>query len=224
MDSIFDVRSSKYYPQSSIIYRPDMSTSKKVIAVDADEVLAEFMEHFLMFHNLRYETQFTKSEITSFRFEEVFKIEERDVLSRIGEFYEDKVIHEIKPVKGALAGINELLDRGYNLEIITARPPYYKKITIDWVEKHFPKKFKQIHFAFNPFNKNSERLTKAQICKQIGAKVLIDDNLVNALDCAENGITVYLMDAPWNKTEDLPGNVVRVGSWKEIVERLEVKG
>ena len=197
-----------------------MNSSKKVVAVDADEVLAEFMEHFLMFHNARYETRFTKSEITSFRFEEVFKIEERDVLRRIGEFYEDQVIHNIRPVEGAEEGINSLIDKGYQLEIITARPPYYRQITVDWVEKHFPGKFEQIHFAFNPFNINSERLTKAEICKQIGAEVLIDDNLVNALDCADRGITVYLMDAPWNQVEELPKKVIRVKSWEEILERL----
>ena len=197
-----------------------MNSSKKIIGVDADEILAEFMEHFLMFHNLKYQTNFSKNEISSFRFEEVFKIEEKAVLRRIGEFYEAEAVSEIKPVKGAIEGINKLLEKGYELEIITARPPYYREITVEWVEKHFPEKFKQIHFAFNPFNKNSERLTKAQICKQIGAEVLIDDNLVNALDCAENGIMVYLMNAPWNQTQDLPKNVVRVESWEEIVKKL----
>lgn len=193
---------------------------RKVIAVDADEVLAEFMEYFLMFHNKKYQTKFLKTDVTSFRFEEVFNIEETEVLHRIGEFYEDVLIREMKPVAGAIEGVQSLLDKNYELQIVTARPPYYKEKTVEWVERHFPDKFKQIHFAFNPFNKNSERLTKAQICKQIGAGVLIDDNLVNAVDCAENGITVYLMDAPWNQVEDLPGNIIRVESWEEIVERF----
>lgn len=193
---------------------------KKVIAVDADEILAAFLEHFLIYHNSRYETNLSKADVFSFKLEELFGIPEDEVLSRMNSYYEEGEVLKIEVVPGAIEGVNNLLKKGYELQIITARPPFYKEVTVEWVGKHFPDKFKQIHFAFNPFNKNSEKLTKAQICKQIGAKVLIDDNLVNALDCAKNGILVYLMDAPWNQVEDLPSNIVRVKSWSEIVSLL----
>lgn len=192
----------------------------EVIAVDADEILAAFLEHFLIYHNLKYKTSLKKEDVLSFKLEELFNIEEADVLIRMNEYYESGEVLRIGVVEGAAEGVENLLRKGYELQIITARPPFYREATVEWVGKHFPDKFKQIHFAFNPFNKNSEKLTKAEICHQIGAKVLIDDNLINALDCAENGITVYLMDATWNQTEDLPENVIRVKSWKEIVERL----
>lgn len=193
---------------------------KEVIAVDADEILAAFLEHFLIFHNSRYKTNLVKEDVLTFKLEDLFGIQEKEVLRRMDEYYEEEHVFGIETVPGSIEGVSTLLERGYELQIITARPPIYKQITVEWVEKHFPKKFNQIHFAFNPFNKNSERLTKAQICKQIGAKVLIDDNLVNALDCAANGITVYLMDAPWNKHTDLPENIIRVKSWDEITSLL----
>jgi len=196
------------------------SSIKKVIAVDADEILAAFLDHFLFFHNTRYKTNLGKNDIFSFRMEELFGINEEEVLRRIDEYYAARLILDIVPVEGAIEGVNALLDKGYELQIVTARPPSYKHLTVEWVERHFPKKFNQIHFAFNPFNKNSERLTKAQVCKQIGAEVLIDDSIVNARDCAENGITVYLMHTNWNKDEHLPANIIRVESWMEILEHL----
>lgn len=197
-----------------------MRKTSEVIAVDADEILAAFLEHFINYHNLKYKTSLKKDDVKSFKLEELFGIKEDDVLSRMNEYYESGEVLKIELVEGSIEGIESLLKKGYELQIITARPPHYKKDTIEWVRKYFPDKFKEIHFAFNPFNKHSEKSTKAEICKQIGAKVLIDDNLVNALDCAGNGITVYLMDAPWNQTEDLPVKVVRVKSWKEITEQL----
>jgi uncharacterized HAD superfamily protein len=194
--------------------------TKPIIAVDADEILAAFIEHFLIYHNEKYQTDVSKDKVFTFKLETLFNIDETLVLSRMNEYYDNREVLKIEPVEGSIEGINQLLKKGYELQIVTARPPFYKELTVEWVEKHFPDKFQQIHFAFNPYNRNSEKMTKAQICKQIGAKVLLDDNLVNALDCASNGITVYLMDAPWNQTDDLPENIIRVKSWKEIVEKL----
>lgn len=191
-----------------------------MIAVDADEILAGFIDHFLVHYNSKYQTSVSKDKIYSFKLDPIFNTTEDIFLKRMDEFYESGEVLRIKPVKGALQGVDQLLKKEYFLEIITARPALYAEATKEWVNKHFPKRFKQIHFAFNPHNKNSENITKAQVCKKIGAKVLIDDNIDNALDCAKNGITVYLMDAPWNQAEDLPKNVIRVKSWKEIIKLL----
>ncbi len=197
-----------------------MKNPPKVIAVDADEILAAFIDHFLIYHNEKYQTKVEKEKIYSFKLDPIFKLTEVEFLRRMDEYYESGEVLNILPVEGSIEGINNLLEKGYRLEIVTARPPFFKELTIEWVSKHFPKKFEQIHFAFNPYNSNSMKITKSQICKQIGAKVLIDDNIVNAQDCAENGITVYLMDAPWNQTEDLPENIIRVKSWMEITTAL----
>eukprot|EP00951_Prasinocladus_malaysianus_P005852 scaffold41197_cov40-Prasinocladus_malaysianus.AAC.1 len=47
-------------------------------------------------------------------------------------------------------------------------------------------------------------MAKSEICKSIGAHVLIDDNPGYALECAEAGIHVLLYDwnlsYPWSKT------------------------
>jgi hypothetical protein len=35
---------------------------------------------------------------------------------------------------------------------------------------------------------------KSQVCKEIGAEILIDDALEHARDCGEKGIKVFLFD------------------------------
>jgi 5'(3')-deoxyribonucleotidase len=194
--------------------------TKKVIAVDADEVLAAFIDHFLVHYNAKYQTVVSKDKIHSFKLDPIFNTTQDVFLKRMDEYYESGEVLKIKPVKGSLKGVDQLLRKGYFLEIITARPSMYKEATINWVNQHFPKRFNQIHFSFNPYNKNSEDITKAEICKRIGAKVLIDDNIVNAFDCAKNGIKVFLMDMPWNQVEDLPEGIIRVKSWEEIIKKL----
>ena len=122
---------------------------------------------------------------------------------------------------GAKEGIDALLKKGYELHLVTSRPEVIKPQTEKWIKAHFPGKFTDLHHAFNPnIHKKDSKKKKWEICKEIGAGVLIEDFLPNAIGCSENGIKVYLMDAPWNQVEDLPENVVRVKSWKEIVEKV----
>lgn len=61
---------------------------------------------------------------------------------------------------------------------------------------------------------------KSEVCKEIGASVLIDDALKHAEEVASHGIPVLLPDKPWNRDYTPPG-VVRVQSWNDIVSWIE---
>lgn len=198
-----------------------MKPIKKVIALDADEILSAFLDRFLIFHNRKYGTGYKKEEILSFEIGQIFEVSENEVEKRMEQFYSSGDALNIEPVKGAISGVNELIRRGYAVHVITARPLMAKDLTVKWLNKHFPDKFKGIHFGFNPYLKISTQPTKARICHQIGASVLADDSLVNAASCAKEGITVLLIDAPWNQTDSLPENIIRVKSWKEILGKID---
>lgn len=69
---------------------------------------------------------------------------------------------------------------------------------------------------------------KSEICKSIGAHVLIDDNPSYAVECASAGINVLLYDwqsgYPWSK---LPQGAAHpliqvVKDWEEVEQALEV--
>jgi len=111
---------------------------------------------------------------------------------------------------------------------VTSRQHTIEPHTHKFISAHYPSTFHSINFA-NHFLTEEEatRLSsksKTQICKEIGAEILIDDSLNHAHDCAENGIRVLLFDLGhkygWNKSKSLPKNVNRVKNWKEIVELL----
>lgn len=195
--------------------------SKKIIAVDIDEVLADFIAYFVEYHNLTYQTSYTKDKIFSFHLHEVFEVSKDEITERMIKFSEERHNAKITLVPGAKEGIDELLKKGYELHLVTSRPEAIKPQTEEWIKKHFPGKFTDLHHAFNPnIHPKGSKMKKWEICKEISAGLLIEDFLPNALGCAENGIKVLLMDAPWNQVEDLPEGVVRVKSWKEIISRL----
>jgi uncharacterized HAD superfamily protein len=198
-----------------------MNKRKPVIAVDIDEVLADFIAYFVNYHNLTYRTRMTRDKVFSFSLHEVFEVTKEDITEKMIRFSSEGHDTKITLVPGAQEGIDALLKKGYELHLVTSRPEAIQKQTEGWIANHFPGKFTNLHHAFNPnIHKDGSKKKKWEICKEIGAGILIEDFLPNALGCVENGIKVLLMDTPWNQTDHLPENIIRVKSWEEITKKL----
>jgi uncharacterized HAD superfamily protein len=192
----------------------------KRIGVDLDEVLADFLATFIKFHNQKFGTKLIKEQFSSFHLHEIIGEKVEVMNLRIEEFYDSLTFEELKPVEGAIDAI-EYLSQKYELIIITSRPKNVSEHTIKWLKRHFPEKFKNVHFAYNPYISESEQKTKSDIASENEIDLFIEDNIDLATGVAGNGITVYLIDAPWNQSGTLHENITRVYSWKEILERIE---
>ncbi|RRT42807.1 hypothetical protein B296_00023507 [Ensete ventricosum] len=100
-----------------------------------------------------------------------------------------------------------------------------KDHTLEWIEKHYPGLFKEIHFG-NHFALDGVSRPKSEICRSLGAHVLIDDNPKYALECAEVGIRVLLFDYhnsyPWCKAGSATSHpmVTKVHNWQEVEQHL----
>ncbi|TQD76202.1 hypothetical protein C1H46_038229 [Malus baccata] len=100
-----------------------------------------------------------------------------------------------------------------------------KDHTLQWIEQHFSGLFQEIHFG-NHWALHGESRPKSEICRSLGAKVLIDDNPRYALECAEVGIRVLLFDYensyPWCKTESIDQHplVTKVHNWEAVEKQL----
>ncbi len=195
-----------------------MTGTKRVIAIDIDEVTADFISYFIYFHNLMYKTKMTKNEVLNYSLYKAFETDKDEMSIRFAEFSALHLLERIAPVEGAVEGIKALIKKGYQPKLVTARPKVIEKETKNWLKIHFRGIDLPLYFSRD---KNDHSIKKSIICADIGAKILIDDHLDNAYDCASEGITVFLMDAPWNKTEDLPANVIRVKSWLEILKKIK---
>lgn len=193
----------------------------KPIAIDIDEVTADFISYFIYFHNLMYKTQMSRDKMEDYYLHEAFDVEKEEMWIRFAEFRAFHLLERVVPVKGAIEGIKRLIKMGYKPHFVTARPQEIEKETKAWFKIHFKEKNFPIYFTHSSSGIRPQKKKKSQICKEIGAKILIDDHLSNALDCAENGILVYMLDTPWNKRDSLPSNIIRVKSWKEILKKIK---
>lgn len=185
-----------------------------IIAVDVDEVIAQFLDAWLAFYNSRNNTAWQADQFHSYNFWEVVGGDKESMVELTHEFFKSPEFQNIRPVEDAVEGISALA-RVHELVIITARPQEISEMTLSWLDTYFPRAFKRVHLT-NQFSKLGYWRSKAAVCVEEHASVLIEDNAEYALECARSGVRVLLVDKPWNKdvSHDL---IVRVHSWKDIL-------
>lgn len=209
--------------------------TKPVIAVDLDEVLGEFVKQLIVFYNDNYlvdEPSRSKSpplelkHFTSYEFHEVWGGSRDEANQKMFAFFDSPLFINLPVVEGSKECLESLLDR-FDFYIVTARSHIIESATLNWLDKHFKGVFKGVLFGnhyTHHLNANQTHRTKAEMCKSINARILIDDSASHARNCAPVCDYVLLFDLNqqynWNKGkvehENMPNNVVRMHDWNQI--------
>tara|TARA_Y100000034_G_C6878007_1_gene401825 strand:+ start:439 stop:1050 length:612 start_codon:yes stop_codon:yes gene_type:complete len=187
-----------------------------LIAVDIDDVIAEFMDGFIQFHNEKYGTSLVKKDLVDYSFWRVLKEEREEGIKRIYNFIDSSNFKEILPAEGAFEVLN-LLKEENELVIITSRPKSFTKQTEEWIKNHFPGIFSKIHFSYNRDIQKKGNKTKNKICEELKVDIFIEDSLEYSEECVSEGTKVLLLNKPWNQREELPHNLIRIQDWNEVL-------
>ncbi|MEK6886570.1 MAG: hypothetical protein AABW88_01940 [Nanoarchaeota archaeon] len=195
------------------------------IAIDIDEVLSPFVPAMLKWHNQAYNRADKPTDFNSYIFEEHWGITREECIKRIKLFTSTPDFHQnIKPFEECFDVLN-YLKQEHELYVLTSRQKELTDETKRWINKHFSSTFKDIYFS-NELNPENISNTKGYLCREKGIELMIDDNYKFAIDCAERGIKVILLDRNgeygWSKGELKP-NIVRVQSWNEIYKEIKKK-
>ena len=183
-----------------------------IIAVDVDDVLADFTDQLIVFYNKTYNTSFKKKDFTSYDFWDIWGGTKEETIHTMNQFFKSKYFERISPIEGSLHAIR-LLEKKHELIIVTSRYTIVADKTISWLRKHYSDSFKEIHFSY--YDKN---ISKSELCRKLGAQVIIDDAEKNILDCAKIGMTVLVYDCPWNKHIKTNDKITRVHNWNDIIK------
>lgn len=92
-------------------------------------------------------------------------------------------------------------------------------MTTEWVSYHFPHlTLEDLHFV-NHYS--TESLPKSVVCKNLGITLLIDDHIDNARDMVDAGLSMILLEKPWNRDIIFEHpSLYRVKNWQEIIDNL----
>lgn len=201
-----------------------------IIAVDIDEVLSCFVERLVEYFNanadsfpFRSTSQVATDTFSSYRFCEVWGGTDEDSLVVVEGFFKSHFFADLPLVDGCIKGLQVLKEAGHDLHVVTSRQLFLEAQTRKWLALHFGDGFfNTIHFG-NHWGKEGKKVSKPDLCKQIGAGVIIDDSVGYCWDCADDGITALLFgDYAWNSTEGekLPTAVVRCTDWPAVCTQI----
>lgn len=181
-----------------------------IIACDLDDVLSATNQTVAEFHN---ETYGTNIDLSHFYYYYYWRNpgwgSPKETSHKVKEYYKTDRLDNALPISDALDGVRKLKEMGFKLVVITARPSHERERSLYWVDRHFPGIFETVictgqsqESTFADGHEIVTRLTKADVCKEINAKVLIDDSAENAFktSASPHAITVLLFGRyNWNR-------------------------
>lgn len=113
-----------------------------------------------------------------------------ETVAKVEKIWESDYLDKAPPVPGAYDGIVQLKNLGFRLVIVTARQPRELDRSLAWLVHEFPGLFDtvictgQSQETLADEHELVTKLSKADVCRKIGAKFLVDDSAENALKCA----------------------------------------
>ncbi|KAJ3853304.1 hypothetical protein EV368DRAFT_81697 [Lentinula lateritia] len=153
---------------------------------------------------------------------------------KVRDFYASMQLYNAAPVTGAREGVKALHDMGFKLIVVTARSSDVKEESWDWINQWFPGLFDSVICTgqFKDATKDGHeivtKLSKAQVCADLKARLLIDDSSENALQVSTSSSaatppTPVLLFGhyEWNKRLSLHSDAVDAMAFDT---RLKIEG
>ena len=200
------------------------------IYVDLDDVLSETARAFTGLLEQEFKKRVDFEEIFSFDLAQSFglSVEELERFMRLVHLPE--FLSALEPVDGAVDGLNELASLGYEIAVVTGRPPLTAEVSQAWLERHgvpydrltFVDKYGRGGFgAADNSAITLDELTQSSFCFAVE-----DSSDMAAFLTAKMKVPVALLERPWNREAQFSDPqslalIKRYAHWPAIVERFD---
>lgn len=204
-----------------------MSAPLTRIALDIDDVTAEFTDAVRLWVN-----NSTGAELQPYHYQTKhdFWVHFKSVWAENGltdlvdytKFNEELAVDQshVRVAPGAKEAI-AALKKKYDIVFITSRQPSQFDATRNWLDKHIDPTI-PLYLANNPTVQSNPQ-SKGELCVELDAQLLIDDNAENCLDALDNGADAILFgDYGWNA--HAPDSIHRCCNWHEVLEYIDGRG
>lgn len=194
--------------------------ARQLIAVDIDDTLADSTELIRLRVNERYNVDISKEAYRS-------KGEYWGYYTRVWAEHglhtltiqdlDDSMLDEMTRLPllpSALYAIKEI-SKQYDVVIITARSQEREAVTRRWIKSTFEGMDIDVHFS--SAHRDETAMTKGQICKQLGAKYLIDDNVGHCQSALDEGVSAVLFGEYGWQTGSTTGMVI-CKDWPAVLD------
>jgi uncharacterized HAD superfamily protein len=202
-----------------------MTTGQPRIYVDFDDVLCETASALAGLLERRFGRKIRVDDISSFNLGESFSLTPEELDHFFELAHQPEELLQYQPMPGVRAALQNWLDAGYAVDIVTGRPPSSDGTSREWLRQHdiphsglvFVDKYGRYGAAKDVIGVSLAEFRQLRYC------LAIDDSPTMVRFLAEEmRLPVVIMDRPWNRAVAVdPGLLVcRCADWREIASRF----
>jgi uncharacterized HAD superfamily protein len=199
------------------------------IYVDIDDVLGQTARMFARVFEQEYGRKVDLEEIESFDLGVSLGLSPESLDEFMKSVHRPEVLAEIEPMEGAVEALAAWVDRGYEVAVVTGRPPGTEAVSRQWLAEQgvphhsltFLDKYSWSEDLFAGSEAISiEELSRRSFCLIVEDSAEVARRLAGVLDAP-----VALLDRPWNRSsprpeDELKGRIFRCRDWQDIGERF----
>ena len=195
------------------------------IYVDFDDCLCETARGFVDIAARLFGKNVPYEQVKFFNLQQSFGLTDEEYEQLMLEGHRPEILLGYEETPGASTVINELLDKGHEVMIITGRPASAYEPSRQWLDQHGLERVKLFclnKYGRDSFIKNSEFNMELEDYYKIKFDYAIEDSPM-AFKFFDHlpELKVLVFDRPWNHEHELPGdNFTRCINWKVISEKI----
>jgi len=175
---------------------------KLKLAVDIDDVVAEFVPYFIERFNAKMRTNYNINDIKSYDLGYWINVPQEEIFKMTQQMQVNREYEKLKPVEGVLEHLAKLNSDGHTIDFITARTNATS--TLRWLKEH--------QIGFNELFMGADKITLLKILRP---DVYIEDNSQYLLKQTGAGLKI-VYSKPWNTNIKRTSNLIVATSWKQI--------
>lgn len=183
------------------------------IAIDVDGVILNIMAPFLEIFNQKYNANYIMEDLIKWDFFLDWEVSETEILSIFKKIVNNEV--SVPLIEDGVPQVMKILNKQHHLDLLTAREEQNRTYLIEMLKHH------AIHEDIHYNKLLMVGSKKNDIKLEHDYEVFVDDNpyLIKAIK-KKSYKHLLLFDQPWNRERIEAKNIIRVHSWKEVLEEI----
>jgi uncharacterized HAD superfamily protein len=194
----------------------------RTIYVDMDDVLCETARQCLAIIEREFGKGIAYEQLTTFDLGAACRLEPLEVTEFFRIVHHPDELLRMEPMDGAISSLEKWTAAGYEIAIVTGRPPATYDASLEWLLRHqVPYHSFTVVDKYGRFDTaNTVGITLSDLATRRFSWA-VEDSLPMANYLAEHiGIPVALFDRPWNRTTLEHSLIGRYTHWRDIARAL----
>jgi len=199
------------------------------IYVDIDDCLGQTARMFAKVFEQEHGRRVDLEEIESFDLGVSLGLSPESLDDFMKSVHRPEVLAEIQPMTGAVETLVAWVDRGYEVAVVTGRPPGTEEVSRQWLTErgvpHHSLTFLDKYSWSEDLFSGSRAISMEELSRRSFSLVVEDSAEVARRLASVLDAPVALLDRPWNRSsprpeDELKGRIFRCRDWQDIGERF----